>query len=239
MNDELPRPIIKIDPANVPAELHFLTPLAEKWGISDYKVRDVLLKQASLAELEELNKVDAEILNAIIKATYFPPLEDTPEATIFVDLIKANAQAIGLLQEQRRKSQPSAKPASVRVDDDDGEIFDKSWLKSMGWPEEYPPVQVDPTKFPEDLQIIIPLIEKWVIMEPLVRDVRLREAPTEELQEFVNVINKAGGYDKLLTRVVKMGYAETSGHEAYLAMLMLSLAEDAEILLQTRRDAAQ
>ena len=48
------RPVIKINPLNVPSNLRDLIPMAEKWGIGDDIIRDDFEEKAMDAEKEEL-----------------------------------------------------------------------------------------------------------------------------------------------------------------------------------------
>ncbi len=48
------RPPIKLDPQNVPIELHPLIPYAEEWGITDDVIRGDALEKASLETLRDL-----------------------------------------------------------------------------------------------------------------------------------------------------------------------------------------
>jgi hypothetical protein len=49
------RPLIRLDPARVPAPLRHLVPLAEKWGIGDDFIRNDCIDKASEAEKRELH----------------------------------------------------------------------------------------------------------------------------------------------------------------------------------------
>jgi hypothetical protein len=88
-----PRPVIQINAANVPPELHFLIPYAEKWGIVDRELLDVLMDEASAEELEGLNNVVSPALKDIDEAVWHPPLWGTPEALIFRALVRAKRVA--------------------------------------------------------------------------------------------------------------------------------------------------
>jgi hypothetical protein len=54
------RPIIQLDPALVPPDLHHLIPLAEKWGIGDDIIRNDFIDKSSDAEKRELHAALAE-----------------------------------------------------------------------------------------------------------------------------------------------------------------------------------
>ena len=54
------RPIIQLDPALVPPDLHHLIPLAEKWGIGDDIIRNDFIDKSSRAEMRELHDALAE-----------------------------------------------------------------------------------------------------------------------------------------------------------------------------------
>jgi hypothetical protein len=49
------RPILKLNPANVPAHLRHLVPLAEKWGIGDDIIRNDLIAKSPSVEKRELH----------------------------------------------------------------------------------------------------------------------------------------------------------------------------------------
>jgi hypothetical protein len=54
------RPIIKLDPANVPEPLRHLIPLAERFGISDDLVRADFMQKTPAVDLAELRSVAQE-----------------------------------------------------------------------------------------------------------------------------------------------------------------------------------
>ena len=56
--DEEP-PVISLNPENVPVELRFLIPHAEKWGISDDMLRARFIAKAPREEITELQKLVA------------------------------------------------------------------------------------------------------------------------------------------------------------------------------------
>ena len=49
------RPIVRLDPVQVPTDLRHLVPLAEKWGIGDDIIRNDLINRSSSAEKRELH----------------------------------------------------------------------------------------------------------------------------------------------------------------------------------------
>jgi hypothetical protein len=49
------RPILRLDPVQVPTDLRHLVPLAEKWGIGDDIIRNDLINRSSSAEKRELH----------------------------------------------------------------------------------------------------------------------------------------------------------------------------------------
>jgi len=49
------RPILHLDPVQVPTDLRNLVPLAEKWGIGDDIIRNDLINKSSTAEKRELH----------------------------------------------------------------------------------------------------------------------------------------------------------------------------------------
>jgi hypothetical protein len=348
--DKMPRPIIKIDAAHVPPELHFLIPYAEKWGITDDELRHALVVEASVAELEELGTVVASVEHEITKALYFPPLEYTPEAEIFYALLLASGGAGMALTEMRwrkqrldnvksadlevapapvrplaeRKAQllsagwpdnypnPRINPAHVPPElhilipyakwsipdrelqrtllyeaplaeieelytlldpvkhdlgrftesrpstDEPGSyevgIFDaflpvlnetfsildekmpKRLLELVGWPEAYPGPKLDPAKIPVELHPLIPLAEKWVLSDDVIRMMVLKIASIAELQELVSTINQIGR-PTIAHLAVKMTYDETQRQEGYILLLLEDLAVHGEFELRDRLDS--
>jgi hypothetical protein len=184
----------EIDPANVPVELHYLIPYAEKWGINDSKALTVALNDAPIAEIEELNAVVSPVLMDIVKALTFPPLENTPDATVFVALMMAAGGARGILNELRWRDKPKDKPKSHEDDDFWGNPphqMGKEWLASMGWPEKFPSPNIDPANVPLELHPLIPYAEKWGITNRRVLRAVLNEAPLEELEGLYKVLQSA------------------------------------------------
>ena len=51
------RPVIHLNPMNVPEKLRHLVPYAELWGVSDDLIRDDLVRSAPRDALEELKQV--------------------------------------------------------------------------------------------------------------------------------------------------------------------------------------
>jgi len=49
------RPILRLDPVQIPTDLRHLVPLAEKWGIGDDIIRNDLIDKSSSAEKRELH----------------------------------------------------------------------------------------------------------------------------------------------------------------------------------------
>ena len=54
------RPLIKLDPANVPESLRHLIPLAERFGISDDLIRADYVRKAPGTDIEELRRIVQE-----------------------------------------------------------------------------------------------------------------------------------------------------------------------------------
>jgi hypothetical protein len=80
------RPIIQLDPALVPPDLHHLIPLAEKWGIGDDIIRNDFIDKSSRAEMRELHDGLAEPASARI-TEWINSFADTPlsdEAAAFM-----------------------------------------------------------------------------------------------------------------------------------------------------------
>jgi len=49
------RPILRLDPVQIPTDLRHLVPLAEKWGIGDDIIRNDLIDKSSSVERRELH----------------------------------------------------------------------------------------------------------------------------------------------------------------------------------------
>src|SRR5688572_17722699 len=80
------RPIIKVNPANVPPELHPLIPYAEKWGISDSKLQSKMLHEAPIEEILEIYEITYPLWDDIWDFVLSHPNPDDPvshEVNIF------------------------------------------------------------------------------------------------------------------------------------------------------------
>jgi hypothetical protein len=180
-----------IDPANVPPKLHFLIPLAEKWGISDVKLLTTLLYQAPQPELEELNAIVSSIQKEIMEAVNAPPLEATQEAQKFAALRIASFGAKSILDELSSRNQPSEPKTDEYYNffDSARERLNKRRLKAMARPLQFPNRKLDPAYIPLELHFLIPLIERWEISYKEPPYALLYESPLSELEELYKIVH--------------------------------------------------
>lgn len=206
------QPIIKLDPANVPPELHPLIPYAEKWGISDRELQRELLRKAPLAEIEELYA----ILYPIWESTWrFATSEKSPdilgnyEVGIFDAFLSVFSEASSILNEE----------------------MPERWLEIVGGPGKYPVFPFDPAKFPPELQPLIPHIKKWAKEDDGIRDTVIRVAPDVELEELVTIVNQI---DEELIRdlAFKMLEDKTQEDEGYALLILMELVDKIKIRKQ-------
>lgn len=183
---------IKVNPANIPQELHFLIPYAEKWGISDSDRLRKLLQTASMEELEELHNVVRPVLKDIVKASYFPPMEYTEEVVILSALMMASGGASITLEERRQQHEKSE-----QTDLPDEEVIRppvknlaerKAQLIVEGWPSNFPNPRVNPANVPEELHILIPYAEKWGISDRRLQESLFKEASIQEVEEMYQTL---------------------------------------------------
>lgn len=99
------RPIIKLDPQNVPSELYPLIPYAEQWGITDDVVRRDALEKASLETLRDLVQTVhqyAKSLGKWLSAEYMESHRSeakmTEEEAALLGLESSAVEAKGLLK---------------------------------------------------------------------------------------------------------------------------------------------
>lgn len=211
------RPLIKLDPANVPPELHLLIPYAEKWGIQDRELQRQLLRKAPIAEVEELCMILYPIWDEVwsfARSHSISGKSGSYEVGIFSELITASEEAGGILAKERPKR----------------------WLEIIGWPENFPAHPFDPTKIPLELKPLVPHIEKWVREDDIVRVTAMKVATNPELEEFVFTVNRIG-IETVKHLALQMTDDKTRQTEGYVILEMLELAEDAEHLLRTRRES--
>lgn len=194
------RPVIKVDPAHVPPELHFLISYAEKWGIADSELRRALLKEAPVAELEDLSKTVEAYLRDILKALSFPLLGDAPEAQNFVALLKADARASIILQEMRWREETKAKQPEAP-------------------PDNYPYPKIDPAHVPPELHFLIPYAEKWAIADNNLLQALLDEASVAELEDLSTTVKP---YISTITKALHFPPLEDTPEERIFVALMMA-----------------
>lgn len=209
-----PRPIIKIDPNNVPPELHPLIPYAEKWGIPDRKLQEMLLHEAPLAEIEELYQIMYPLWDDIDRFTILRSSPDeyaSYEVAIFEVFRGAFNEASSIVLEK----------------------MPERWLEIIGWPEAWPSFALDPAKIPFELQPMIPFAQKWVIEDQGVRDTVFKLATNEELEELIAAVKQIG-VERICDLAIKMPYEE--GPEGYALLLLMDMVREAEFDLRHRRN---
>jgi hypothetical protein len=97
------RPILNLDPANVPADLRHLVPLAEKWGVGDDIIRNDLVNKSSIAEKREAHDAIYAPFGRITEwLASFGARPLTPEAEAFMYLQSAlDEMGFHILEEKR------------------------------------------------------------------------------------------------------------------------------------------
>jgi len=209
---ETERPFVKVDPANVPTELHALIPYVEKWGILDKEQQQTLLREATLEEVEDLCVILYRAWDDIDRFTIFHDEPESHEMEIFDALRAVFHEAFSILGEE--------KPERLR--------------EIIGWPEAWPGPKLDPAKVPSELHALIPYAEKWVINDEGVRWTAIRAATNEELNELVSAVNQIG--DEVIRDLAfKMLDDETQKEEGYIFALLMELEDHAELQLKRRR----
>lgn len=101
------RPILKLDPANVPTHLRHIIPLAEKWGIGDDIIRNDLIDKSSDAakcELRDALYEPLERITAWINSFADRPL--SPEAEAFMYMQTALDEMGYYILEEKRAAEP-------------------------------------------------------------------------------------------------------------------------------------
>ena len=234
MSDEL----IKLDPANVPPELHFLIPFAEKWGVRDRDLRQALLKQASHAELEELNRVVtlAERQYDLVKALIFPPLEDTAEADAFGAMMMAAGGASGILLEERWRNAPPKPPRNPSKPPE--ALPSEPPPETVYIPSTRLPIKINPANVPPEFHSLIPYAEKWGTDDEIMAEESMAQISTEEFQEFLSAITQVGE-NIVRKRALKMSYDETQHVEGMFLLKMLMAAEAVEVELEWRLERSR
>jgi len=213
------RPVTKLDPSNIPLELHPLIPYAEKWGIRDEKLQRSLLHKASPTELEEVCQALIPAWDDVWKFVNSRPSSNEPlsyEVRIFGALLTTFDEAGKILQER----------------------MPQKWLEIIGWPEKFPGSKVAPAKLPLELYPLIPYAEKWVIEDDVVRDTAIGIASEAEIKDLISSVNQIG-VETVRRLALKMTEDETREAEGYILLTLLELVEDAEFLLRTRGQSIQ
>ena len=210
-------PVRKLNPIQVPLELHPLIPYVEKWGINDKKLQRKLLREAPLAEIEELYA----ILYPIWDNTWrFATSELSPEGLgsyemkIFDNFRSVFSEASSILSED----------------------MPQRWLEIIGWPEAFPSRKLDPVRVPAKLKTLIPYVEKWVLEDDSVRDVAIRVATSAELEEFVSTVNRVGS-EETKHLALQMIDEEPQKTDGYILLEMLEVAETADYELRNRNSS--
>lgn len=205
------RPVIKIDSANVPPELHSLIPYAERWGISDEELRTTLLHEAPLAEIEELYRA------------FYPAWADVNR---FIRSHSESDESLNKVIEIFEAFRPVfAKASSILIRE-----RPEAWLEIVGGPENFPSFPFDPTKFPPELQPLISHIEKWAKEDDGVRWAAVRVATDKELDQLVSVVDRIG--EEVIRDLAFEIRDEAKQEESYVLLIFLELVEQAKLQLK-------
>ena len=101
------RPIIRLNPAVVPADLRHLIPLAEKWGIGDDIIRHDLVERSSHPEKRELHDALYEPFERITEwLDSQTGASLTPEAEAFLYMQGALDEMGFFILEEKRAAPP-------------------------------------------------------------------------------------------------------------------------------------
>lgn len=202
---------IKLDPANVPPELHPLIPYAEKWGIRDHDMRRALLDKAPLDEIEAIFTALYAVWDAFVNFTIFQRPEASDEVEVFDAFRGALSDTYNILTEHNPKR----------------------LLEIIGFPETCPAMKFDHDTVPSELVILIPHAEKWVIDDEGVRGTVLQASTNSEIAELLSAINQIGE-PQIRELLSKMFEIEMQRQAAYVFALLLEVAEQAARLLKKR-----
>jgi hypothetical protein len=103
------RPILRLDPVQVPTDLRHLVPLAEKWGIGDDIIRNDLIDKSGTAEKRELHDSLYAPFERITEwLTSFAGRPLSPEAEAFMYMQTAlDEMGYYILEEKRAASTAS------------------------------------------------------------------------------------------------------------------------------------
>jgi hypothetical protein len=102
-------PVLQLDPANVPAHLRHLIPLAEKWGIGDDIIRNDLIDKSSVAEKRGLHDAlyaPFERVSEWLDSFAEQPL--SPEAEAFMYMQTALDEMGYYILEEKRAAPPDS-----------------------------------------------------------------------------------------------------------------------------------
>lgn len=214
--DNYPNP--RVNPTNVPPELHPLIPHAEKWGIPDRKLQEALLREAPLSEIESLDQIIHSFSDDFWKFIdmHLPSEpQGSYELQIFNDFYWGFDEVGAILREKM--------PAR--------------WLEINGWPQAFRDSTIDPAKVTPELQPLVPYANKWAPREEFIREALISIAPTTELEEFITIVNRMG-VDQIRSAAVKMGY-DVNLQEGYALVLLTDLVGFAERELKKRHSSMQ
>lgn len=103
------RPILELDPAQVPAHLRHLVSLAEKWGVGDDIIRNDLIDKSSSAERRELHDAMYEPFERMTEwLNSFAGQPLSPEAEAFMYMQTALDEMGYYILEEKRASPPES-----------------------------------------------------------------------------------------------------------------------------------
>jgi hypothetical protein len=103
------RPILRLDPVQVPTDLRHLVPLAEKWGIGDDIVRNDFIDKSSSAEKRELHDslyAPFETITEWLASFAERPL--SAEAEAFTYMLTALDEMGYYILEEKRAASPAS-----------------------------------------------------------------------------------------------------------------------------------
>jgi len=103
------RPILRLDPVQVPTDLRHLVPLAEKWGLGDDIIRNDLIDKSSSAEKRELHdSVYAPFERIAEWLTSFAGRPLSAEAEAFMYMQTALDEMGYYILEEKRAASPAS-----------------------------------------------------------------------------------------------------------------------------------
>jgi len=204
----------KLDPARVPAPLQPLITIAEQWGLADLKLQEKLLHELPVNEVESLYTTLYPLWDEIDHFTRVVPGElASQEVRAFNGLYPVLSEAFAILSQTN----------PVRA------------LEIVGYPEEFTGIKFDAARLPQELQPLIPNAAKWVIEDDGIRHMAIDVASSESLIDLITTVDGIGR-EKVEALARDMVEAKERETEGYVFLILLELVDQAEYILQLRRD---